>query len=473
MDKDYLISKDKYEKFQNIIKIKDLYIHYNNCNVFYTSEDKSSVVLIGDVIDCRDPNKTPENILNEIIELNSLEKLLEYAKYLLGRYVLLNYKNSGKIEVLPDANCTVPINYYKDDKTFVVSSSTFIISDIFDLPISKESLKIKSKADNQHPLPYNKTMFDDIKVIIPNHYLKLDSMEMIRFYPNQNIKENSFDFVLNETIKIMDKVIAKVAKDHKLSIPITAGIDSRTILALFKDHSGRIPLYTFYNKGEMDSWDIKVPKTIATKFGLTHYTFERVPISSKKVDKLKVLLGYQENERILENAYTLSQSELSEHSFLSGDIIPIVKSNFGKNLPENFATLSYFITKTHNYSRENKYYISEWMRDVENHYNVSKFDLFFWEYRTGRWFPKNADNYDVFSDPFYLFNCRYLIELWISISREDRMNKSFHKEIIKSKWPELLEISVNPGKKTQETLFSNQYAYYLGSFLKYQIKRFK
>ena len=146
LDKDYLISKDQYEKFQNIIKIKDLYIHYNNCNVFYTSEDKSSVVLIGDVIDCRDPNKTPENILNEIIELNSLEKLLEYAKYLLGRYVLLNYKNSGKIEVLPDANCTVPINYYKDDKTFVVSSSTFIISDIFVFAYIKRIFENKKQS---------------------------------------------------------------------------------------------------------------------------------------------------------------------------------------------------------------------------------------------------------------------------------------------------------------------------------------
>ena len=43
----------------------------------------------------------------------------------------------------------------------------------------------------------------------------------------------------------------------------------------------------------------------------------------------------------LGNAWTYLNSKLNEYVRLDGNIIPLAKSNFGKNLPELFATSSY------------------------------------------------------------------------------------------------------------------------------------
>jgi hypothetical protein len=140
------------------------------------------------------------------------------------------------------------------------------------------------------------------------------------------------------------------------------------------------------------------------------------------------------------------------------------------------ATVNYLVTKTHNYSSANKYYVKEWLKNVESfpkEYNVSKYDLFNWEHRFGRWMSNSIQNYDYLVNQTYIFNCRYLIELWINIPRSERTNRSFHEEVIKSEWPELLEVEFNPDEKLMNRIFNNSYAFYYGSIAKHYIKKIK
>ncbi|GAA0366551.1 hypothetical protein GCM10008932_18320 [Alkalibacterium iburiense] len=472
MDKLYLISKRKFKSFKNTIKTNDIYLHYNDLQVTHFFNENSKIIILGHAVHCKKVDLNLIDICKEMAEMSTLNEVIGYSDYLVGRYIIIrSYGNSTQI--LPDATCTIPVNFYFDEQDMYISSTTHLIGKLTNMSLSEESLEIKSKAEEQHPLPYNITMYNKVKTLIPNHLLNVDEMEMFRYYPNEKQVEKSFDFVLDETINVMDDIIERFVKEYKFSLPITSGLDSRLLLALMKDHVSDIPLYTFYDKGDEENWDLVVPKRMAEKLNLEHHAIERIPIEKTALNKLTKILDYQQNERILENGFSLSESPLSHRQFLAGDIIPIVKSNFGKNYSEKLATLFYLNTKTHNYSKNNKKHIKKWIKDAENDYDVSKFDLFFWEYRFGRWLPNNANNYDVFSNPFYIFNCRYLIKLWISISREERTSRSFHKEIIEKKWPELLEFPFNPGNKLGSIFSKNQYSYYLASLAKYNINRFR
>lgn len=471
MDKDYLISKFKTKGFKNILKVQNYFIHYNNIRITTSEKHDTLVVLLGDAIDCRYTDKSVNQIV-DILSNNSLNDFFYDTRYLLGRYLIMRIDNDDNKIILPDATCSVPVYYQHNNINGSISSSSRKLAEMCKLKLSSQAEKIKKRAGEQHPLPYNITMYDELNLLIPNHYLNLSDMNMIRFFPNAEIEKKSFNYVVDETLNVLDKVIDRVAKEKELIMPLTAGIDSRTLLALFKDHIDRIPLYTFYDKGNEDIWDIKIPKLMTEQMNLKYYTIERNRLTDEKFNQYKTLLDGQQNRKILENGFTLFNSHLNNKSFLAGDIIPIAKSNFGKNLPERFATLGYLVTKTHNYSKENRMFIKKWMNSAENSYKVSLFDLFFWEHRVGRWLPNNASNYDIYTDPLYLFNCRYLIELWISIDRDERIVNSLHKEIISRRWPELMEFPVNPDKSRTDKLFSNAYAYYIGSFIKYFINRF-
>lgn len=473
MHKLYELSQNKESLLKENIKIKDYYLHYKNFEVSHAQSESFEVVLLGEVIDINFPELTIDDITKNLATFKDFSVILDKSKYLLGRFVIFIFEENGSFKIISDCVSSIPVNYYINDNIIALSSDTYFLAKQYGLSKSEESVRIKSETEDQHPLPYNITMYNKIKVLIPNHYFDSEKKEMIRFYPNKEIESSNFDFVVSETIRVIDRVKNKIVEKNKLSLPITSGIDSRTILAFFKEYVQDIPLYTFYDRDDEKNWDVIIPQKISKAFNLEYFTFQRLPIVEENLERLRTIMDGNENVKILKNGFTLSESELKDRRFLAGDIIPIAKSNFGKNLPESMATSSYLITKTHNYSKENKKFVKNWMNEAENDYGVSLFDLFFLEYRFGRWLPKNAQNYDLFISPFYIFNCRYLVELWLSVSREERTTNSIHEEIIRQKWPELLDFPINPGKSKINKIFSNPYIFYLGSYGKYFINKFR
>ena len=186
---------------------------------------------------------------------------------------------------------------------------------------------------------------------------------------------------------------------YKLSLPLTAGIDSRTVLSACRDIIGDIPIYTIYHDHFSNTTsDIIIPKQITSKFGLEYFILKSMKLP-EDIESLYISkLGSNKNEYIARNAWTYYNSDISSCTFLNGDIIPITKSSFGKNLPEFLATSGYLATKTHNYSRKNKLIVKRWIKDINKYSRnsgISKYDLFFWEHRCGKWMTNNLMNYDV------------------------------------------------------------------------------
>lgn len=474
----YLFSKNKIQGFENSLQLNDYYFQYNipEDKIDYIEEDNNFFIIIGNFVDANDGKKTRNQIVRSIIQSNNIKDLIKNTRFLAGRYLILMGNKQGLQYVLPDPVGTVPVNYLISENEVMISTHQKIIADEKKLKPSKDSIAIKSGAEEQQPLPNDITMYEGIKTIIPNHYLNVQSNESVRFFPTEQIDVVDLNFAVDETIAKVKEIIEGFLVNEKLSIPLTSGIDSRTVLALFRDHIENVPLYTYYSDNFTDdSGDIKVPRQLSEAFNLDYRTMDKDFLPEDILDEFYNDLSGLQNENILRNGLTYKQSDISDYRPVPGDIISIAKSPFGKNLPEKLATLDYFMTKTHNYSNEIRKYIEEWMNEAKpftNKYGYSLYDLYNWEFRLGRWLPNNIQNYDYFMQQVYIFNCRYLMELWISISRQERTERSLHKEIIQKEWPELLEYSLNPDEKLLDRIFDNSYMFYMGSFLKYQMKKF-
>lgn len=477
MENKYLLSKKKEKKFDHSITLNNYYFNhnYNSSNIHMIENVDSFILIIGDFIDAEQPMKTIEETAERLSKTKGIDDLIEQTKYLAGRYLIFTGDRQGLRHILTDPTVTIPINYTFNDDKYIISSHAKYIADIYGFKQSRDAINIKKAAEQQQPLPYNITMYEEIYTLIPNHYLDIKKKRMERFFPTHSIEQVSMDEAVIETIEKTKNIIDGYFNTRKISLPITSGVDSRAVLALMKKQVQELKMYTYYHEEfTEETGDIKIPRELASTFNIEYKTLPIKKIPEKVDEKISSELAGLENHRILNNGYTYSKSELSTHYPAQGDIISLTKSPFGKNLPESWATLSYFITKTHNYSSEIKQYVKKWMDDTEKYAednNISLYDLYNWEYRLGRWLPNNIKNYDYFIDPIYIFNCRYLVELWVSISKEERTNRSLHLEMIEKEWPELMTIPFNPDDKVIDKMFSNSYMFYFGSFAKYYIKK--
>lgn len=474
LDKHFFLSKKKNQRFKNRIYFGEYLFQYNDIKPVHYLKDNKEIILFGFAIDSHNSNRSMEKIAEYLVSPSILQ-LINKSRTLAGRFIIFYKDEKDELYVIPDATCSIQVSYTESKYELVLSSNPKIIADFLGIDESKVSRLIKSSAKEMHPLPYQLTMYDEIKVIIPNNYFRFSDRKLIRYYPNEKGKYITSCEAAKVSVDLLRNIIAGFIRHKKISIPLTSGVDSRVVLALSKDYIKDIPLYTIYHDHFTNNTaDLIIPKEISNRFNLDYFHMESLTLPLEIYKYFKENLGSNYNSYIARNAYSYYMSKISKYSFLTGDILPLVKSSFGKNLPEFFANKKYLVTKTHNFSKANENEVLKWINDVTpftKKSGISKFDLFFWEHRIGKWTSNNFLNYDLLTEPLNLFNCRELIEIWLNVPRKERMRNSIHLELIKLTWPELLDFPINPDKKLN-FLNQNSYLFYMLSFVKFYLEKF-
>lgn len=472
----YIICKEKIGRYTNSVDIgiNDLKFQYSNGPVFKKKSNKKSFILFGRFCDCEKPFVSEDDIVDELWESRNIDELIKKSKSLAGRFLIIAVF-LDHLFIVPDATVTIPVSFTKYGE-LCVSSNPNIIAKLFDLNESPISKKIKSKASPNQPLPYDLTMYEDIKRMPPNHYLHCNKREVIRYFPSNKLESINVQDAVTESSRLLNNILGNFKQKYKLSIPITSGLDSRTILSLSKNFIDEIPTYTFFHRRFTNkTGDVYIPQMMAKDLGFNHKLLFHSELPQEIYQKCQEEIGGIISPDELQNVWTYRNSQISNYIRLDGNVSPLGKSNFGRNLPEALATPSYLVTKTHNYAKENRREIKRWYKDVKDickKSGVSKYDLFFWEHRSGNWTTNSLKNSDLFVDSLNIFNCRLLLEMWLRVPRKQRMDGAIHKGIINLNWSELLDYPFNPGQK-YKILYNNSILYYVAVKAKYFLESFK
>lgn len=471
-DNNYILAREINKRFNNSIPIGEYHFQYNDMETTFYMEESKQIIVCGFIVDSHAERKTRNEIVAYLWSSKDVDELIERSKRFAGRFVII-YLNGDEFIFLPDATSSIPVSYTVPEFELVVSSNPKIIADFIGFEESITAREIKSQATEIHPLPYDLSMYEQVKYVIPNHYLDCSTQRANRYFPKGEIATRDVDDVVMASVELLVNISTGYLEKRQLSIPLTAGIDSRTVLAIFKKHIDAIPLYTFQHDGFNDTTpDIAIPKQIAEQYKLDYRCIRTLDVPEDIAMNYRLELGSSYNSYIAKNAYTYSKTDIAKRTFLSGDIIPLVKSNFGKKAPEFLATGWFLVTKTHNYSKRNKLEVDRWVEDVKLNTKksiISKYDLFFWEHRIGKWVANNLMNYDLLTESLNVFNCREIIEMWLSVPRNKRFEESIHKKIIQILWPGLLEFPINPNKKYQ-FINDNTWLSYLASIVKHYLR---
>ncbi|MEN8249997.1 MAG: hypothetical protein ABFS32_13775 [Bacteroidota bacterium] len=433
-----------------------LYTHID-LKVTQYSEGVLRLILLGDMFDYKHPKKDNKDIIKDIADAD-FDRFLKNTDRYAGRYVLFYIRNNAMF-LTHDATATRKIFYCKVNSELWCGSQPYLLAKVIGLRKSTDTSKIEYYSSERFLTLHNSnigdtTFYDEIRQVLSNHYFDVPEYRSVRYWPREKKVDISVDECASISARMLKGNMESISARYKIMLPVTAGKDSRTLLAATCNIKDEV--YYYINKEKRideKHKDFDIPKKLFQMLGLDfHIVDPYIP-----VDEDFKRVYYQNNE-------------------LASDFyLPLIYNyyiNFSDrvNLPGNIATgASWFyplfkknvnvqsllkINKVEQFSHAEKSY-STWMKNsmelcTRTGFNIM--DLFYWEERIGNWGTQIQLDKDIAQNDINPYNSRLLIQTMLSVQPLHSIecaSYSLNTKINRLLWPETLNVPINPSRKNR------------------------
>ncbi len=422
----------------------------------YSNKDLS-VILIGYLVDSFHPSWSSSEILNRLAEkVSGIVDLIDLSYPLSGRWVLI-FQDPKETCLFSDPSSFRQIFYYHNRHGPWAGSQPEIIKAATGLRLSDNKklwqfVNTPEFVQQESAWIGDKTIYQGCHHLLPNWYLALNSNKAIRFFPNNRLSRKPQAEIVKTATTILRGSLIAMAKRMPLALPITAGWDSRILLAASRDLSGDIEYY-IDRMGILpeNHPDIRIPKILTSKLGL-NFDIKNSYLDPPGwfVDRLTANVS---SARVLPKTRMIYSKYLNRESGvnITGNGGEIARNFFDKKgrlssdqiAPEDLP--SFFGYKNIDYvEQELEKWVEEIMVSGISNYHI--LDLLYWEQRMGNWCTQYLAENDIAGEKFSPFNCRLLITTLLSAPRELRVAPHYllYQDLIREMWPEVLSVPFNP-----------------------------
>lgn len=446
--------------FQINVSGKKWFINYHTDLDFAIEENENhSIILLGYILDPQNPSFNNQQIVSGLLGKNSFNEVLEDTANYNGRYVIIYY-NKEEIFLFHDATGFREVYYtYKDNLT-ACGSTPDIIANNFTIPKTQDPdilLFFNSKEFKVHDHTWigYKTLYENIMHLPPSHYIDLQNREIIRYWPSRKLNKIDIDSCARACAEILKGTIASANNRFELHMGITAGWDTRLLLAASRDFTNGI--FYYVNKTSALSYfnkDIKIPKRLAKKFG---FKLNVIDIPNEVASDFK---GRFYNNNILAHdkllpVFYMVYDKKWDHTVTVSGAMGNGLARIYMPWPEKINISGKNISQMAGYDGF-KYVIGEleqWCKEVLpfcQRCGMNIMDMYQLEQENPNWASLTASEQDIVRDEIRPFNNRKLIELFWSLDDTYRYQyfPLIYIKIIEILWHDLLKIPINPSNRT-------------------------
>jgi len=438
----------------------ELYLSVHNDLPFATSaQEGATLTLIGHAIDPFHPLHTNEEVLHSLIEnAQDLQALILATKPLVGRWILIFQNHQGTC-LFTDPCGFRQVFYHSDGKQVWCASQPELIRANSPLSLNSDETMMRFLTDQSHAREESawvgsSTMYSDCFHLMPNHYLNLECMEQTRFYPSNSIQVEDFQKIVELSCAILQGTMTALTARSDVSMALTAGWDSRVLLAASKHVCERIEYFVYHN-GDMaeNHPDILVPGLIAKKLGIEFVV--KKPAVELPGWFVSMLSHNVSCARILPKTHIIYQKLISGENRINinGNGSEICRNYFDKYAKNDFSDVSSIelASKLLGKNSQPEFAVRElnqWKETFDflpdGNWNI--LDFLYWEQRMGNWGAQYPAEQDIAIEEISPFNCRQLLEILVSSPKKMRTapDYSLYMEMIRHMWPEALSFPFNP-----------------------------
>ncbi|PGS46983.1 hypothetical protein [Bacillus sp. AFS041924] len=424
------------------------------------SSNGNQLFILGMIYDISDSTLSNKEIYFKLIEklTSSEDSFFDYLDQLAGRYLIF-YQKDDSFKILQDAAGLRSVYYSKNEE--IISSHVELLAQICGShPINNDLLTKSLKYTSFH-LPGNISRYEDLFCLTPNTLLCWPKIKVSRFWPRKPIANYSIEEattkiydLVNEQLKYFKKI------DKKILFSLTAGIDSRTSLALLKDHINNCEFFTYYksNTAPVKSLaiDLDVSKNLASNLRLNQKILE-IDYNVANTEFNQILSKNNEMNHSYRLAKLYYDNYDDSYIHIRSNIFEIGRAFYKKELKKN---LKPYDGKNINPVEIVRCYNSKAIEDIEilnlfktfletveftadRIFNLDPYDLLYWEYRMGAWHSNILLESDVAFDTLILFNARNILSIMLGVNLRARLQNDLFKNIITTYWPILNYWKIN------------------------------
>jgi len=404
---------------------------------------QSSIYVIGYAVDVCNPEKSLEemceSLLSDSIKGNCGPQATRNWN---GRYVIISVFD--KLLVWHDCCGLKQVFYSFIEGKISLASQARYIAEAFGLEkdgMASEYLDVVKKTNNEYSWVLGRTNYKNVKRLLPNHIIDTEKALVFRsgIEINRGSTQKAVNYIRNSLIG--------ASKIKPLCVTITAGLDSRLVLAGCKNIDEYKPITLKYDWMKNDNKDISVAQNLCKIMGLSH-----VVCTCKKPEKsyLDEYFRHSENghEYWAQMAYAVTTEHYSDFFWVKGSCNEIIRNSFG--VLYNWQVNASMLCKLYGLPKNTFVMTSlnEWLDGAKsycNKYSIKLLDLFYWEHRMGCWLAECLNEADFAGETFTPFNCRAYLENGLGISYRYRIAPKymFFQKIMRNLCEEVVDIPIN------------------------------
>lgn len=377
-----------------------------------------------------------------------------------GRWALL-YVSPGESVLFTDPLGSRQVYYYTDDGAIWCGSQPEIIHAATPLRSTEDTLLLEFISspeflESEGAMYGEGTPYASCFHLLPNHYLNLTTAQSIRFFPDGPLPTPTAAEAVPLAARLLRGTFDAMARRSDLMLPITAGWDTRLLLAAARDHV--TTMYCYVDQmgvlGRRNP-DVRVPERLAERLGCD-FTVE----DSRENPPPWFIELLQKNitgARSLPKTRSIyAKLKRGEHRInMNGNGAEICRTNEAEPRPP----ASPYISAQLLLERLAERYcadppgalavreVSHWLSTLTDRmYDYHPFDLIYWEQRMGNWGGFYPAEQDIAVEEISPYNNRLLITTLLSFPLELRRTPdcSLQREVIEHLWPDVLSEPLNP-----------------------------
>jgi hypothetical protein len=484
----FILGTSFVDKFNNWNKLKinnSIFITVHpNLNLYHATCKNRSITLLGYILDPNFPKDNDEKIIERLIrESKDNESVIRGTYKYGGRWIIIT-KDNTDIRLFNDAVGLRQVFYTDINKSSNLwcASQPGTIAELLNLEMDLEAVRFinaYSKTDKEYWWPGDSSPYSQINHMLPNHYLDLKTGHCHRYWPDNNYNIIPMRKGVNRASELLKGVMESANNRYDLAIAITAGWDSRLVLASAKGISNGISYFTTKERGisSDDHPDLTVPAVILSQFGLKHDVLETTPGMNDDIcNALRRNVPFSHDVWAPDFRAELAYNKQKKVA-VTGSVSEVARNFYG--MPGNYEQISGEILSNKCGMGNDIFsvgYFDKWLVGTNNNiYNYNILDIFYWEQRCGNWLSMCLLEADIaWKDIFTPYNCRELLISMLSVDAKYRIPPKYklYEKLIMKLWPEIYRFPINPQNKKKIDYYISGKNYIKSRFPRFLINVF-
>jgi hypothetical protein len=428
--------------------------------VTQASGDGLSMTLLGFILDPDAPDHSDAEIVGRMaLAARPGISAVDLTERFGGRWLLI-IEEPDDVRIFADPAGILQMFYNDAAATGAMwaASEPGILAEILGLETSPEAREFMvsdgyNTRDGEHYWPWDTSPYREIRRLSPNHELSIRTSAARRFWPEKGFTPSAPEEAAKVVGETLRGLITAMHARCPLAVTLTAGLDSRIMLAAARPFAHDVLFVTSKKRGMLESDpDLVIARKLVATLGLQHRVIDSDCRLRPEFRELYFSSNLLCHEKWVYGAQAIHDALNLEKAAVGGHVVEVARRYYitiKSGLEGEEAFTPELLARAIGMSQQAFAVraMERWMDGLGEVYNYDARDLLFWENELGSWLASSQQEFLLaWKEIFPPFNCRRVLEAALSVDPGLRgePDHSFFLSVIARLWPECLELPINP-----------------------------